>query len=87
MVIDKLTKRYASWNDFDRSGISAISNDIGAYFYESNAPIICADILDQDGAVNAGIMTIDNNNDELALVGDSYDEALAYCLAGDPNVP
>lgn len=49
--------------------------------------IVCADLLDQDGAVNTGIVTLDNGNDELGLTDSQYSSWLDYCLKGDPNTP
>lgn len=60
---------------------------IGPYVYDNEAEIICADLEDQDGAINAGVMTWGVNNDLIEQVPADLAETLAYCLAGDPDVP
>lgn len=56
--------------------------------FDNEADIVCADMPDNDNAVNSGFVTLGNNDDELVFPrGSSYNEALAFCLQGDPNVP
>ncbi|KAI1420683.1 hypothetical protein F5Y12DRAFT_105966 [Xylaria sp. FL1777] len=76
-----------AFNDFDVTQMDSIVEDIGNYYQSSNGAIVCADLVDQDGAVNVGMMSIDANDAQVALEGDQYDAGMAYCLAGDPNVP
>ncbi|KAL1967133.1 hypothetical protein VTN77DRAFT_3424 [Rasamsonia byssochlamydoides] len=77
-----------AFDDFDQSQIQGIATDIADYMFDNDANVVCANLLDQDGAVNVGVMTIDNNNnDELGIIDAAYTDSMAYCLAGDPNVP
>lgn len=59
---------------------------MSGYMVQNNAPMVCGDLIDQDSAVNAGIISFDSGDVELAFEGDSYTSAMAFCLAGDPNV-
>ncbi|KAJ5570824.1 hypothetical protein N7535_004484 [Penicillium sp. DV-2018c] len=76
-----------AFNDFDQSSVGGIAETIDDYMQSNDADIVCSDLLDQDGAVNAGVMTVESGNEELGLTDDQYSEMLAYCLQGDPNVP
>lgn len=60
---------------------------MGEYIYDQNAELICADIVDQDGAINAGVITADVGSVEIVISEPSLDEVMAYCLNGDPDVP
>lgn len=64
-----------------------MASNIVNYMFDNQADIVCADLIDQDGAVNAGFATLGSNNQEVAIDPGDYDAALAYCLSGDPNTP
>lgn len=64
-----------------------VAQIIKNYMQSNDADMICSDLLDQNGAVNAGVMTVDYGNQEIGLTDAQYGELMAYCLKGDPNVP
>jgi hypothetical protein len=85
--IEVFTNLLNSWDDWDGAQIPGISQIIGDYMYDNAAEISCADIIDQDGPMDAGVMTIDDNDTEIGLTQEQWSDFLAYCLAGDPSVP
>ncbi|KAF4624542.1 hypothetical protein G7Y89_g13628 [Cudoniella acicularis] len=76
-----------AWSDWQSTGIQADANVIRPYVYNNTAEIMCANLEDQDGAINAGVMTWGLNNDLVEQIPADLADTLAYCLAGDPDTP
>ena len=75
------------WNDWLGAQVQPAGQEIADFVVSNNGQVVCADIIDQDGPVDAGVMTVDDNNDEYGLTQSQWASALAICLAGDPSVP
>lgn len=45
--------------------------------------IACADIIDQDGPVDVGIMTLADNDSELGLIQSQWDSGMKICKNGE----
>ncbi|ESZ96047.1 hypothetical protein SBOR_3524 [Sclerotinia borealis F-4128] len=76
-----------AWNDWNGAQVEPIGDEIGDFISSNNGQVVCANIIDQDGPMNAGVMTMDDYNDEYGLTQSQWASALSICLAGDPSVP
>lgn len=60
------------------------SNTIADYMLSENGQVVCANILDQDGPVNIGVMTLDDTgNEEFGLTQEQWEIYLGFCAVED----
>lgn len=81
------SRPHSRWNDWNNAQVQPIGEEVGDWIASVNGQVTCVDIIDQDGPMDAGVMTVDDNNDEYGLIQSQWSSALAICLAGDPSVP
>lgn len=75
--------RNSSWNDWHDSATNGISQTLADYMKENNADISCANLRDADGVVDAGVMTIGTQDNEVGLKDSQYTQFLDSCAAGN----
>ncbi|OAA72860.1 hypothetical protein LEL_08644 [Akanthomyces lecanii RCEF 1005] len=72
-----------AWNDWNAAQVHPIAEDIANFMFDKQADIVCADVIDQDGPVDVGIMTIAGNDSELGLEPSQWDSGMKICQAGE----
>jgi hypothetical protein len=60
-----------------------VANSIASFIVSSDSALICADLEDSDGAINAGVMGTDNDIQEDVYTDTYLQQALDFCAAGD----
>lgn len=60
-----------------------VANDIASFIVSSDSALICADLEDSDGAINAGVIGTDNDNREDVYTDIYLQQVLDFCAAGD----
>ncbi|OBT71085.1 hypothetical protein VF21_09833 [Pseudogymnoascus sp. 05NY08] len=70
-----------NWDQVDDN--VPVANDIASFIVSSDSALVCADLEDSDGAINAGIIGTDNDNQEDVYTDTYLQEALDFCAKGD----
>ncbi|OBT95710.1 hypothetical protein VE01_06490 [Pseudogymnoascus verrucosus] len=72
------------WSNWDQVHDDVpVANSIARFIVSSDSALICADLEDSDGAINAGVMGTDNDNQGDVYTDTYLQQALDFCAAGD----
>lgn len=72
-----------SWNKIHGYDMSPVGKYIGNYAIEKTGDIICADLEEDSQPIDVGVITLDNNNDELGLMPSQWNSAMGICKKGE----
>ncbi|OBT59516.1 hypothetical protein VE04_00556 [Pseudogymnoascus sp. 24MN13] len=72
---------WSNWHQVDDD--VPVANSIASFIVSSDSALICADLEDSDGAINAGVMGTDNDNQEDVYTDTYLQQTLDFCAAGD----
>lgn len=73
---------FDDWNPGKKAGIGQTVAD---FMQKHKAQIVCADPVDKDGPVDAGIITLENGNHEPAFTDSQYSSGLDICHKVEPK--
>ena len=60
-----------------------VAQDIANYIGQTQSSMICAELEDSEGALNAAVLTTNVDNEETIYTDSYLLDAMDYCAAGD----